>query len=225
MFDITLQKIERQSDDVSTFWFTKPEGWTHIAGQFVELTITHDMPDNRGQKRWFTLSSSPTEPLLGITTKRHESMSTFKQLLFGLAAGEHVTISQPMGDFVLPMHKDTPILFVTAGIGITPIRSMLTYLSDMEQSRTIAILYKARGINDLLFQQAMTGSGARLHPYISQQGDTLDAQVVLNHAKQFEKPYIYISGPEAFTEQLFHELKEAGASTNRLVTDYFHGYN
>jgi ferredoxin-NADP reductase len=52
----------------STFYFASQKPFHYLAGQFTEISLPHAHPDNRGTKRWFTLSSSPTEELLAITT-------------------------------------------------------------------------------------------------------------------------------------------------------------
>ena len=73
----------------------------YTAGRFIELTL-----EGHG-KHWFTLSSSPLEHDLCITTSANGS--AFKKALFGLQTGAAVEISQPMGDFVLPkLAANTP---------------------------------------------------------------------------------------------------------------------
>jgi len=86
-----------------TFYFRPEQPLSYTAGQFTELTIPHKRPDERGLKRWFTLSSSPTSELLSITTKfNNDKSSSFKKALFGLKPGAELTMAEPMGDFVLP---------------------------------------------------------------------------------------------------------------------------
>jgi ferredoxin-NADP reductase len=82
---ITLDYTENIAKNIQTFWFKPDKPVRYVAGQFIELTLPHDNPDKRGIKRWFTLSSSPTEPLISITTKHAENIvSSFKQNLFNL---------------------------------------------------------------------------------------------------------------------------------------------
>src|SRR5258708_897456 len=123
---IKLESIKPVGQNVKTFWFQPPKGFTYTAGQFIELYIPHDNPDERGIKHWFTLSSSPTEPLISITTKyAGKKSSTFKQHLFVLKPGAELYAVEPMGDFVLPQDKSIPLIFVAGGIGVTPFRSMV----------------------------------------------------------------------------------------------------
>ncbi len=54
----------KEAENISTFYFKPEKPVDYTSGQFTRLNLPHDNPDDRGAKRWFTLSSSPTEPLL-----------------------------------------------------------------------------------------------------------------------------------------------------------------
>src|ERR1035438_226526 len=88
---------ENDSKTINSFWFDPERPLDYIAGQFIEMTIEHDEPDDRGIKRWFTVSSSPCDaPLISITTKFSDPSSSFKKALHGLKKADQVTISDPM---------------------------------------------------------------------------------------------------------------------------------
>jgi ferredoxin-NADP reductase len=148
----TLEKIEQLADGITTFWF-KPEGrFRYEAGEFTEMYIPH-IADERGEKRWFTLSSSPTEPLLGVTTSFSEALSSsFKQALQRLQPGDNVQLAEPMGDFVLPKDEDIPLVFIAGGLGITPVRSIIQSLIDTGQKRSAQLLHIAKPAKVRLFE-------------------------------------------------------------------------
>ena len=56
-----------------------------------------------------------------------------------------------MGDFVLPKDTTLPLVFVAGGIGVTPIRSMVKWLTDTDQKRTIHVIYAARSLPEIAF--------------------------------------------------------------------------
>src|SRR5665213_828787 len=132
---------ENHSKTIKSFWFEPERPLDYIAGQFIMMSIKHDHPDDRGKEHWFTVSSSPSDaPLISITTKFSTPSSSFKTALHKLKPGEHVAISDPMGDFVLPKDRNIPLIFVAGGIGITPFHSIIKWLHDTKQSRDITLL-------------------------------------------------------------------------------------
>lgn len=207
--------------DIMTFWFKPATPGRYVAGQFTELHLPHSNPDNRGAKRWFTLSSSPTEPLLGITTRLTTTHgSSFKRALARLKPGTPVQLAEPMGDFVLPKDPSVPLIFVAGGIGITPVRSMIKWLLDTGEQRNIRLLYAAASQEQLAFESLIKRyDSLNLTTVIG----PLNADHVLE-TRPSSDSLIYLSGPENLVESLFKALKTSGIGQEQLVTDYFHGY-
>ncbi len=228
----TLVKIQPLAPNIKTFWFKAPRKPDYVAGQFIELLLPHNNADNRGQKHWFTLSSSPSEELLAITTKRASNRgSTFKQTLFSLKPGASVIVSEPMGDFVLPIDTAIPLLLVVGGLGVTPVRSMIKWLSDTNEQRDIQIIYSVREHTDAIFLDLFEHSGAKTeiilsHPAQEWTGRTgpLNADIILEHVADRAKTLVYVSGPEPMVEKLETELLAAGILPEKLVLDFFPGY-
>lgn len=201
-----------------TFYFKKPPNFTYIAGQFVDVQLPHVPADSRGSRRWFTLSSSPTEPNLSITTNIYSSPSTFKYALMKLRQGDSVKISEPMGDFILPRKTSKPLLFVAGGIGVTPYRSMVQYLIDTAETRDITMIYAAKDKATFAFTDTFDKT-TTLHRVIG----TLEPSLVKKHAALLDNPLVYVSGPEQFVELLYDELKNDFGQT-QLLRDYFPNY-
>ena len=230
---ITLDHVEDIAANIKTFWFKPDQKVRYLAGQFIEMTLPHQGMDDRGQKRWFTLSSSPTEALISITTKHAvEQVSTFKQTLFGLEPGAKVTISEPMGDFVLPKDLSIPLLFVAGGIGVTPLRSMTKYLLDTGEKRALHVIYGARSLEEVAFRDLFEAYGAKFDIVLSEQtsdwsGRTgrLTSELILDIAGNDPAKLLYVSGPEPMVETLESGLLKSGVDKNKLVLDFFPNYS
>lgn len=218
---VSLHHKEEIAHHITTFWFEPEHPVRYEAGQFIELTINHDNPDNRGVRRWFTLSSSPTDQLLSITTKHANKPSSFKKRLFDLNPGDAIQMSDTMGDFVLPKDAHTPLIFVAGGIGITPVHSMIKYLSDTHHRRTTHLLYAAHDTSEIAFKELLDAAVTKTD-YITDRSPTTED--ILAITQEYTNPLIYLSGPEEMVEVFVAELKENGVSGSRLVTDYFPGY-
>lgn len=226
MIPAQLVRIEKISPSTYTFWLKTDRPLDYTAGQFIEIYIPHNA-DDRGSHRWFTLSSSPTEKYLAVTVRKVLNMSTFKQQLFNKKPGDTLLIAQAMGDFVLPLQRSIPLLFLVRGIGVTPLRSMMKYLADSNDlSRDINIIHTVRDAHDFLFQDIYMTVSPTVQQIIDASNDNLHeiTTQITDISRKSPTTRIYISGPEAFTEKAYKTLSDNVAEPN-LITDYFHGYD
>jgi ferredoxin-NADP reductase len=219
---------------LTTFWFKPLQRVRYEAGQFTELHLPHQA-DDRGERRWFTLSSSPTDGLISITTKfASERGSSYKKELLALQPGTEVTLAEPMGDFVLPKDQSIPLLYVCAGAGVTPVHSMVKYLRDRDEHRRVQVVYGVSQLDELAYADLFGEYAAAFVPVIKRapkgySGETgsISSGRILAWLQDFDEAdsaYIYLSGPEPMVETCFKALKKAGIQENRLITDYFQGY-
>lgn len=229
---IILDHTEDVAENIKTFWFKAERPVRYTAGQFIELIIPHENADRRGVKRWFTLSSSPSEKLLSITTKHAATNgSTFKDALFNLKPADSIMMSDPMGDFVLPKDKNIPLVFIAGGIGVTPMRSMIKWLYDQQEQRTLHLIYAANSIGEFAFRELFNEYGAPTDIVLSSapkgwDGRTgrLDAQTILDIAPNVDGKFYFISGPEAMVENLGKDLASQGVDKRHIIGDYFPNY-
>jgi glycine betaine catabolism B len=228
---VTFDHAQNEAPNIKTFFFRPESPVRYTAGQFIELFLPHDNPDERGIKHWFTLSSSPSQELLSITTKLAEKSSSFKRTLQALKPGDEVRMVEPMGDFVLPKDVTRPLVFVAGGIGITPMHSMIQWLHDNNEQRDITLIYAASTEDQLVFRDLFSSYKLKFIPILSQPstdwtGETgkLDAARILRLIPKTSNSLIYLSGPEPMVETFVDDLEKAGIDKRRLVTDYFPGY-
>lgn len=229
---VTFDHKTAEAGNIETFYFTPEKPFRYTAGQFIELTLSHDNPDDRGIRRWFTLSSSPTQEQLTITTKfAAEHGSSFKRALRDLEPGTVLTMSEPMGDFVLPKLLQTPLVFVAGGIGITPFHSMLQYLADTGEERPVKFLYAVQKESEIVFQETFEKAAQHVTIVVSEPSEAwggergrLSAEMIIGLEKPSDDTLVYLSGPEPMVEQLVNDLKKAGLNKHQLVTDYFPNY-
>lgn len=230
--NVSFIKSEGTAHNIKTFWFKPERKVDYIAGQYTEIYLPHDNPDDRGVRRWFTLSSSPTDDMVSITTKHasHRS-STFKEQLWRLRPGTPLKLADPMGDFVLPKDPSIPIVYVAGGMGITPMHSMIKYLADRGEKRDIHLIYAVTEEDELAFVPLFNEYGLKFTPVVKTPpegytGETgsLSVDRILQLAPDDGRYRLYLSGPEPMVENFYKEFKEKGFSEDRLVTDYFPGY-
>jgi len=231
---VVLDHTRDEAANIRTFVF-RPERAVHFtAGQFAEWTLKHDAADDRGNKRWFTISSSPTDEFISLTTKYagDDKASSFKKALFRLKPGDEMLMSDPMGDFVLPKLLQTPLVFVAGGIGITPFHSILEWLAATGEERPIKLIYAVNNEDEIIFLDSF--ERARQHvtlvvsnPSAAWGGERgqLSADLILGLEKPSNDTLIYVSGPEPMVEALQKELRHAGLNRQQFVGDYFPNYS
>lgn len=229
---VIFDHSKAEADNIRTFYFKPERKLDYTAGQFIELTLKHKNPDDRGQKRWFTLSSSPLEELLCITTKwADEKQSSFKKALWKLELGDTLDMSEAMGDFVLPKLIQTNLVFVAGGIGITPFHSIMSWLKDVDEERSIKLIHAVRNEDEIVFQGTFSEAGLHVTTIVSDPSPAwggergrLDAEKIIGLTEPDEDTLIYVSGPEPMTESLEKALKKAGIKPAQLVLDFFPNY-
>lgn len=229
---VTFDHVESITETISTFYFKPKEPVQYTAGQYTQLTIPHNRQDDRGDKRWFTLSSPPGKEYLTITTRfAGDKSSSFKKALFKLEEGTDLHMADPMGDFVLPKLIQTPLVFVAGGIGITPFHSMLEWLAETGEERPIKLLYSVRTEDDIIFQETFDRSGVQPTVVVSEpsaawggQRGHINAELILGLEEPSEDTLVYVSGPEPMVQALAKDLHKAGLKKTQIVSDEFPNY-
>src|SRR6266702_1815006 len=115
---------ELVAERTMAFHFTRPDGFLYKAGQFGDFRLI-DPPetDAEGNIRQFSLASAPYEKNLTIATRLRDT--AFKRVMRELPDGTPVKLGAPYGSFTLHHKATTPAVFLTGGIGITVVRSIL----------------------------------------------------------------------------------------------------
>jgi ferredoxin-NADP reductase len=230
---VVYEQSRDEADNIRTFYFRPERPVQYTAGQFAEWTLKHANPDDRGVRRWFTISSSPTGELVTITTKfAGDKSSSFKKHLFKLQPGDELQMSEPMGDFVLPKLIQTPLIFVAGGIGITPFHSILSWLAEVKEERPIKLLYGVHNEDEIIFQETFDKAGQHATIVVSDatpewggERGQLSAELILGLEQPSEDTLVYVSGPEPMVEALQKDLIKGGLKKTQFVGDYFPNYS
>jgi ferredoxin-NADP reductase len=132
------------------FQFDKPAGWTFKAGQFIDITLPNPAEtDAEGNTRGFSISSAPEENFLMVTTRLRNT--AFKRSLQEVPLGTEVKVEGPFGNLVLHNNASRPAVFLTGGIGITPVRCILVRAADQKLPHHIFLFYSNHRPEDAAF--------------------------------------------------------------------------
>lgn len=141
---LTLVKKTEVATGTTSFSFKTTKTFSFEAGQYIYITLPKlNYPDERGETRHFTISSSPTESEYITVTTRIREESGYKKTLNEMPIGSVVEARGPHGTFILPIHSSqfTVHCFLAGGIGITPFRSMIKYNVDKKLGIPMYLIY------------------------------------------------------------------------------------
>jgi glycine betaine catabolism B len=230
------QKI-KIAPDIYDFIFDIDKKIIFNPGQYMEWTLTHNRPDSRGNRRYFTIASSPTENNIRIGIKFNELPSSFKKSLLSENIQNEIVASQLSGDFTLPKNPLQKCVFIAGGIGITPYRSMIKYLLDTNQKRSIILFYANRHATDIvyqdIFEQAQKNIGLKTIYILSDKKTIppnwngkighLDSQMIIDEIQDWHERIFYLSGPHSMVSEFKKTLINMDLNKNQIKTDYFPG--
>lgn len=223
-YEVKFIRSLKEADGIYSYAFSMPPRFKFEAGQYMEWTIAKNKTDSRGNRRYLTISASPTEPGLMFTIKHPDKASAFKRGLDQLKTGDKILASRLAGSFTLPKDPSKKLAFLAGGVGITPFRSMVKYLIDKNETRDAALIYSANSPAELSFQklfQQAAAVGLKSH-YVT--GGHIDEAKIKELLPDYKDRYFYLSGPYGFVNAIEKTLLKLGVSYDHITTDYFPGY-
>jgi ferredoxin-NADP reductase len=219
--------------DVYDFLFMATQKLKFKPGQYLEWTLDRSGVDSRGNRRYFTIASSPTEEEIIIGIKFYPKPSSFKRHLLEMKGGDMLVASQLAGDFVMPRNKKKKLVFIAGGIGITPFRSMIKYLLDKGEKRDIVLFYSNRTAADVVYEEIFNEASDKLgiktvyaitDPKSPGYSGAINDHMITSEAPDYEERYFYISGPHAMVVGFQQTLKDLGVRKSHMKTDFFPGF-
>jgi len=234
-FMLTLIGRNKIADSTYEFIFTPDKPLSFQPGQYVEWTLGHRLSDNRGNRRFFTIASSPTEKTVHLGVKLYAPGSSFKRALEKMRANDTISASHIAGDFVLPRDAKKKLVFIAGGIGVTPFRSMVQYLIDTKDPRSVTLLYSNKTAAEIAYKDVFDRAAQELDmktvyaitdepaPVGTYQG-FIDGALIAREIPDYKERTFYISGPHGMVEAFKKTLRDMGVSRFRIKTDYFPGF-
>ena len=244
--DYEIFKVEAESDTISSFYLRRADGQSLAAyepGQFLPIRLTipgQDAPVSR----IYSLSNAPYGDYYRLSVKREGVASSF--LHDQIKAGAHLEAMAPRGKFTLDQSSDRPVVLLSAGVGITPMIAIATFIVEASirsrsnrsnRSRPIYFIHgarnsKAHAFRDAIRQLAEQYSAFNLHICYShpnatdQLGQDYDSEgrvdvEVLKRVLPFDDFDFYLCGPQGFMQSLYDELIDLGVRSERIHYESF----
>lgn len=226
MMKLRLIEKKKEIKDIVSFIFKPEKTFKWRAGQYLIYKVEHDNKDLRGKMRFFTISSSPFEKNLVLTTRIFaKNPSSFKNALSNLKIGSEIEVKGPDGDlFIDDINKN--YIFVAGGVGITPFRSIIKHLAHKNLKVKINLLY-ANKDSIFLFKDELEESALRLKIKISYfiYPNKITPKDIRDLKPNLKKTIFFISGPEKMIYKIKELLNSLGVKDENIKEDYFTGYS
>lgn len=211
----SIVEIRPETPDSATIVLKPNRPWPgHEAGQWFRVGV-----DIHGVRHWraFTLTSDSDHPagLVALTIKRVEGglMSTF--LLDEAKPGTLLYLGEVQGDFTLTERPSDPLLFISAGSGVTPFFALLRHLERKGWIDDVVHVDCVRSEDDLMFASALRQlderePGYRLLPWFSKKDGRLEPGKLDEMVPDWRERMTYLSGPPEMIEAFKQHWKDAG---------------
>jgi len=235
---LRVSRIDRESGTIISLLLVPADGHPLVAaepGQFVVLRLRPN-PDAPPVLRSYSLSDAPSADHYRVSVKQEFNGVASTYVHKYVRVGDVLDVSAPRGSFTL-QSADRPIVLLSAGVGATPVLSILHALAAEKSTRQVCWLYGARNRYDHPFAQesrdlvqllphsrsrilySRPGSEDRL-------GFDFDATghlgvPVLDELGISRDADFYLCGPSAFLHDLSAGLAAWGVANNRIHKEIF----
>jgi ferredoxin-NADP reductase/predicted pyridoxine 5'-phosphate oxidase superfamily flavin-nucleotide-binding protein len=231
---------EKESSVITSFYFVPVDGGglpDFFPGQHIPIQITLPGQDEP-VRRAYSLSNRPGEDAIRISVKREVPPAVASSYLHDHVEVESVVeMRAPAGRFVLNEESMRPVVLLSAGVGLTPMVSMLDHLVAGKSERRIWYFHGANSgrehaMRDHVRQIAQKHENVRTHVCYGhpREGDIpgrdfntegrLSIQI-LKSALPWDDYEFYICGPTQFMKMMAEGLMENGVRPDRIRWEAF----
>ncbi|OUJ16820.1 NO-inducible flavohemoprotein [Acetobacter sp. DsW_063] len=229
-----VRKRTAETPVITSFELTPQDGGPiarHKAGQYLSFNL--NLPEHGPQRRNYSISSAPGADHYRITVRRAPGGVVSQWLHDSIQEGATLLVSNPAGDFTLPDSPSGSSVFLTAGVGSTPVISMLQELATRPTAK-IHYVHAAHSAADDLFVEDIRRGAAE---------GALTADLFYTHAAappskgvtaregritadwlratvERDATY-YVCGPEGFMRDMTRTLREIGLPPAQICYEFF----
>ncbi len=241
-----VTRIEDESAGIRSFYFEPADGAglpAFKAGQHLPLRVSLPLSQQSHMPpliRTYSLSSAPSDGFFRISVKRDGQASVY--LHDQVKIGDLLQARSPQGSFVVDPQERRPLVLLGAGIGVTPMLSMLREViyegKRVRGGRATWFIQSARRLADLAFRE-------EVDTLIAKAGDQLTAIRVLSQPETSARvgenfhltgridldllkallPFndfdFYVCGPAAFTQAIYDGLRALQIRDQRIHAETF----
>lgn len=167
--ELRVAQVLRETPSASTFRLVDPAGgrlpFDFLPGQFLQVEV--EPAPGKSAKRSYTIASPPTRTgYVELTIKREAQGAVSAYVHDRVAVGDRLKVAGPFGTFTFSGTDAESIVLIAGGVGVTPMMSVLRYLTDLVWPGEIFFIYSVRSTDEMLFREELEYLERR-HPNLS----------------------------------------------------------
>lgn len=238
----TVTEIIVESPTVKTFRFLPPnrKAWFKFtAGQYADITV---MIDGQSVNRPYSISSASTQRgTFDLSIKREPEGYVSKYMHDYVKVGDQLGVASPFGEFYFGGKGAKSIVLLGAGVGVTPLMSMIRSLKAKKWSGKVKAIFGFRSVEDTLYVHELnslaanwpnldvvfcyTGAGddVSAHPanVCTLEAGRVTPDLVENHVSDLTAHSYYCCGPDQMMEDLKTGLIAKGVPESKFHMESF----
>lgn len=230
-FETKVKKIINRAYNVKSFQFERPLEFKYRPGQFFFITIDINGIET---KKHFTISSDPSQKKILEFTKKltgHE----FSNALDELKEGDWARIDGAYGNFTFE-GEFARVGMLTGGIGITPLRSMISFCNNQQIKCNIVLLYTNRNEEDIIFRKELeniqnSNPNIKVVLTLTKPDENwdgysrrIDKEMILKEIPDFKERIFFTCGPPKLVDSMVEILDEIKVDKEKIRKENFPGY-
>ncbi|GCF90131.1 MULTISPECIES: NO-inducible flavohemoprotein [Shewanella] len=235
-FIISAKKTE--STVITSFILTPEDGKPvkdFIPGQYLSLKLKH--PNLAYEEiRQYSLSDAPNGNSYRISVKRELGGQVSNLLHDTMHIGDKIAVMPPAGDFILEVGADIPVVLISAGVGQTPMKSMLNQLIKLQHPSAITWLHACEqgdvhGFKQAIHTKRQQHHNLKSHVWYRKPSSTdvvgtdydFEGQMELSKVADQLLPHAhyYFCGPIGFMSAIKQQLLALGVSAENMHYEVF----
>jgi ferredoxin-NADP reductase len=227
---MNVHLINEETPETKSFsfnWSGEPIEFT--PGQF--FNVTAELPDRQRIRRAYSIASSPIDPELELTVKKMEGGLLSSFLCDDVRTGDSLNIRGPYGRFTLE-DDGRRLVFIAAGSGIVPFRSMWRHIRQTGSKTMFSLLYASKSQEHIIYRDEIAQLSKEGYPIahtLTRNNDPqwkgysrrIDRDMLIEFVGDFTHPLFYVCGPPDFCNCIVRDLRDLGVQRDRIKTEKY----
>lgn len=234
---LRIGNIVRETPSVKTFRLVSSSDnslmpFTFVPGQFLNISFSIG---GARMNRSYSISSSPTRrDYVDLTVRREPRGAVSRHIDDLLEIGNQIEAGGPVGRFTFSGVEADSIVLLAGGVGITPMMSIIRYLTERSWTGDIFLLYACRTPTDFIFANEITALqrvNAKLHVTITMSDaegtdwkgprGRLTKELLTQAIPHLASRRIHLCGPPLMMDSTKAILTELGVAAAQVKTEAF----